>query len=201
MATLDWPAGRHFVAANLRFGVHVPKSGWAGFFVAQQQTLSHEADRLRCTVSLPPCGPDGAAEREAFFAAVVSAGHWVRLGRQHQLLPRGTLRGTPTVAANAAAGARTLQVQGVVGDTLLAADALGSNGQLMLTGYAGAVANGSGVLTVPLVMPLRVALAAAAALTWQEPTGTWQLAADLTEVVYGRAGWQAPIEVPLIEVF
>ena len=43
----------------------------------------------------------------------------------------------------ASAGARTLVVQGVAGDTLLGGDMLGVNGQLVMTGYTGAVANGS----------------------------------------------------------
>lgn len=199
-STINWPADRAFAPRRLTWGASTPKSSWTAFFIGRVQSVSHLADRLRCTVTLPPCGPVDAGRREAFFMELASTGNWVRLGHPQRQAPQGTLRGTPTVASNAAAGARTLSVQGLAGDTLLAGDPLGAGGYLMLTGYAGAVANGSGVLTVPLVLPLRAALSAGAAVTWQAPTTTWQLEPDLLDLGYGRALWQEAVDVPLREV-
>lgn len=201
MATIDWPAGRTWTPASMRWGASTPKSAWAAYFTGQVQSISHLADRLRCVVTLPPCGPADAGAREAFFLEVASAGHWVRLGHPQRPTPLGTLRGSPTVASSAAVGARTLSVQGSVGDTLAGGDVLGAGGQLLQAGYAGAVANGSGVLSVPLVLPLRAALSAGAAVTWSAPTATWQLAADAMDIAYGRRAWQQAVEVPLVEVF
>lgn len=198
--TVNWPTDRAFAPRRLSLGASVPKAGWAAFFTGGRQSISHLADRLRCTITLPPCNPLDAGRREAFFLELASTGNWVRVGHLQRQEPQGTLRGTPTVASSAAAGARSVSVQGVVGNTLLAGDPLGAGGHLMLTGYAGAVANGSGVLTVPLVLPLRVALSAGAAVTWQMPTTTWQLETDLLDLAYGRALWQDAVDIPLREV-
>lgn len=201
MATTDWPATAAFEPRRLQLGLSAPKSGWRAFFTGQAQSISHLADRLRLSVTLRPCNPADAALREAFFMGVVSRGDWLRLGLLHRPVPRGTLRGTPTAAATAAAGARTLQVQGVSGDTLLGGDALGNGSQLLITDYAGAVANGSGVLTVPLSLPLQAAITSGAALTWQAPTTTWQIEVDQLDLSVGRALWQGELELPLKQAF
>lgn len=202
MSTLDWPTLRAFGTAQLRFGASTPKSSFTGFFDGQTQSISHLADRLRCTVTMPPCNAADGATREAFFMEAASAGHWLRLPHLHRREPRGSLRGTPTVASSAAAGARTLLVQTLAGVTLAAGDPLGAaSGQLLLAGYAGATANGSGVMTLPLVLPLRASLGAGTALTWSAPTATFQLATDITDFVYGRGAWQQALELQFVEVF
>lgn len=198
MAVIDFPAGEGFGVRSLRFSASTPKSAWTGFFTGQSQSISHLADRLRAVVTFPPCNPQNGALREAFFMEMASAGHWVRLSHWRQV-PFGTLRGTPTAPSGAAAGARTITVQGVAGDTLLGGDVLGCGNQLLQVGYQGAVANGSGVLSVPLVIPVRATITNGSAVSWQSPTGTFQLATDLLEFVIGRGGWQAALEVPFAE--
>lgn len=200
---ITWPlADRAFAPREFRWGAHTPKSAFSGFFSGNTQSVSHLADRLLATLVLPPCEPLAAARREAFVMEAISGGYWVRLGHPHRQVPGGTLRGGPTVAAAALAGARQLSVQGVAGDTLLGGDVLGAPGpQLLLVGYAGAVASGAGVLTVPLVHPLRVALAAGAALSWQAPVCNFEISTPRAELPYGRAGWQGPVEISLREVY
>jgi len=202
MSTVNWPSLRAFGAANFRFGASTPKSSFVGFFDGQVQSISHLADRLRCTVSMPPCNAADGAEREAFFMGLASTGDWVRLGHLQRLEPRGTLRGTPTVASLAAAGARSLVVSTIPGVTLLSGDPIGaSSGQMLLTAFGSHVANGSGLLTMPLVLPLRASLSAATALSWQAPTATFQLASDITEFGYGRRAWQQALELQFTEAY
>jgi hypothetical protein len=201
MATLNWPAGRAFGARHYSFGVSTPKSAFAGFFTGQSQSISHLADRLRCTVLMPKCEPVDAARREAFFMEVGSAGHWVRMGHLQRTEPAGTLRGTPTLVANALAGARSISIQSVVNATLLGGDPLGAGGQLLFVGHAGAVADGIGVLVVPLVLPLRAALVEGAAVAWAAPTTTFQLVTDLALFRYGRARWAEELELEFAEVY
>ena len=78
---------------------------------------------------------------------------------------------------------------------------LGVDGQMLIVAYAGAVANGSGLLVVPLVLPLRAAIDDAEAVTWQAPTTTFQLMTDPAELDYGRGAWQREIELSFGEVF
>ena len=66
---------------------------------------------------------------------------------------------------------------------------------------AGGTANGSGVLSLPLVLPLRAALSSGAALAWSAPTATWQLAVDQIDFDYYSYQMQDGIEVPLREVY
>lgn len=201
MATINWPTSAAFVPREVTWGARVPKSRWAGFFTADEQSISHLADRIALTLDLRPCNPAEGAEREALFTELVSAGHFVRLGHPLRPEPLGTLRGTPTVAATAAAGVRTVQVQGLAGDTLKGGDILSVGNQLLPVAYAGSVANGAGLLVVPLQLPLRVAVAAAAAVAWQAPTGLFQLVPPQLDFSYGRGQWQRGISLAFRERF
>lgn len=201
MATVVWPTERAFAPTGLKIGASTPKSAWSAPFTGQTQSISHLADRLMCTISLPPCTRDEAGQREAFFMSLARKGDWVRLGMKNRPVPRGTLRGTPTAAASGAAGAYTLSVQTTAGATMIGGDALGINGQLLLTAYAGATANGSGVMSLPLVLPIRAAISNGAALTWNAPTATWQLAADSIDFGYSSYSLQDAMQVVLREVY
>ena len=199
MATINWPTAPAFVPRALRFGASTPKSAFGAFFTGQVQSVGHLADRLRCTISLPPCDAVAGQAREAFFLGLASTGDWVRLQHLHRSEPLGTLRGLPTVAANALAGARTLLVQTTAAVTLVGGDMLGTGNQLLMTGYDGALANGVGVISMPLVLPLALPVTAGAVVTWQAPVGTFQLAADAVGVDYGRGRWQAAIDLTFMQ--
>jgi hypothetical protein len=201
MATVNWPTARAFAPTALKIGASTPKAAWSAMFTGQTQSISHLADRLMCTISLPPCTREEAGQREAFFMSLASTGDWVSLGMKNRPVPYGTLRGTPTAQASAAAGARTLSVQTTAGATMIGGDALGINGQLLLTAYAGATANGSGVMSLPLVLPLRAAVSSSAALTWNAPVATWQLAADSIDFSYQSYSLQDAMQIVLREVY
>lgn len=117
MATLDWPNDRAFAPVQpggFSLTPRSPKSAWAGFYTGNRQVQGHAADRLLVNVVLPACGPEDAARREAFVGGLISTGDYVRLGHLLRPWPRGTLRGSPSVAASASAGARSLQVVGAL---------------------------------------------------------------------------------------
>lgn len=201
MATVDWPAGPAWTPREMTFGISTPKSAYTAPFSGEVQMVGHLADRLRCTLTLPPCDPAAGQAREAFFLGLASSGDVVRMGHLHRAEPLGTLRGLPVVVFAAAAGARSLQVDTTPGATLTGGDMLGIGSQLLMVGHAGAVANGAGRMVVPLVMPLIGAVAAGASVVWQSPVGRWQLA-GLTglDVTYGRARWARQQEVALLQV-
>jgi hypothetical protein len=357
MATWDWPTLDGFSPREVLFGARTPKSGWVAPFTNDLQRISHAGERYRATVVLPPVPPALGPVREAFFTELASAGHLVRFGRLDRLESAGNLRGPLTVAANAAAGARSVQLVGaraapnllvapqsfdhsawlnawggsatiaanvggdpggttqadritsaaggsavaqavavtagvtytlsayaarVTGGTEATAVApqirdgssgvaavLGSNstalpaagaytrlsltwvsdrtgtvwvaptvvlagnsgillwgaqfevgaeatpfsglatvrggdflsiaGQLVECSHTGAVANDAGAITMPLVLPLRRAVTAGAAVTWDNPTGTWQLVAEAVDFAYQRGRWQRAVELRFIE--
>jgi hypothetical protein len=201
MTTVAWPTTRAFAPTSMKIGASTPKSAWSAPFTGQTQSISHLADRLMCTISLPPCTRAEAGQREAFFMSLASKGDWVSFGLKNRPVPYGTLRGSPTAQASASAGAYTLSVQTTAGATMIGGDALGVNGQLLLTAYAGATANGSGVMSLPLVLPLRAAVSSSTALTWNAPTATWQLAADSIDFGYSSYSLQDAMQVVLREVY
>lgn len=202
MTTLAWPATSHFNAAQFTFGAMGARSAFAGFFSGETQSVAHLADRLRASVVLRACSPLEAGQREAFFTQLATRGDLLALHHLQRPQPIGTLRGSPTLAAGASQGAISIQVQGIVGATLVGGDMLGLHtGQLVQVGYAGAVANGAGVLTVPLVLPLRAAATGGTAVVWSQPTATFQVASNMAEFGYGRGAWQAAIELTFAEVY
>jgi hypothetical protein len=114
MAIIDWPTTRPFQGASLQLDLSTSRSGFAGFYTGNRQTVSHLADRRLATLTLPPCrGADGPA-RQAFLHGLMSRGDWLRMGVPHQPYPRGTLGGAPTVSATVAAGARAIAVAGAL---------------------------------------------------------------------------------------
>ena len=117
--------------------------------------------------------------------ALAQAGAWQALvaqmrGRINHLAawdpvrnqPLGTMRGTPTLSALAAAGTPTLALAtGQAGSTLLAGDwlqlgtGLGTSQLVMVV--ANATADGTGAMSVTVEPPLRQQFASATAVTWQ----------------------------------
>lgn len=109
--------------------------------------------------------------------------------------PRGTLRGTLTLAAAAAAGATSISVTGgsgqagrtlLVGDKLQVSTGVGTSQLVMCV--ADATANASGALTVQLDEPLRDAYPSATAVTWDHPLAYYRAQASRSTWKYGRSG-------------
>lgn len=200
-STVNWPTAAAFLPQRMTWGVITSRTAWAAAYTGQVQTVLHLADRLRVTLELPPARGAEAADREAFIAAAVSRAHWLRVWHFLRRAPLGTLRGTPTVHGDVAAGARVMQVQTTAGATLRGGDLLGYNGQLMQCAYGGATANGSGVLTMPLVLPLRRGLEDGTALEWDAPTANFQVLEADPSFEFGPAGWQGALTVSLAEVY
>lgn len=143
-------------------------------------------------------------ERNALSAA--EAGAWMSLflrlrGGLNQLefwnlgrpVPRGTLRGTLTLAADAARGAASIQISGGVGQagaTLLAGDFLGLGSgltQQVVMVTVDATADASGLITVSFESPLRNAFTAGTAVTWDKPKALFRVQNDILGWEYEKA--------------
>lgn len=139
------------------------------------------------------------------FLSAAEAAVWrdlvLRLqGRVNQLamhdmanpVPRGTMRGTLTLASSATQGATTLSITGGVGQagtTLLAGDwiGVGSGGTRQLVSVAAdAVANGSGVISVTVSQPMRLAQSSGIGVTWDKPTALFRQTGSESSWSYER---------------
>lgn len=114
MAIIDWPTTRPFAGALFSLALDVKESTYTGFLTGNRTRRSNLADRMRGTLTLPPCmTPVDAAAREALLMGVRSTGDWLRLAMPHRRYPLGNFGGSPTVATTVAAGARSVVIGGV----------------------------------------------------------------------------------------
>jgi hypothetical protein len=121
MAIIDLPNTRGFQGAQFSLGLDVSQSSFTGFLTGNRTRTSNLVDRLRGVLTLPPTRDRAtAAIREAILFGMHSSGDVLRMGIPHRLTPAGTLRGSPTVLVNVAAGARRMVLQdGRAGANLL----------------------------------------------------------------------------------
>lgn len=193
---VNWPTGRAFVPTSVTIEIAVAESVFTGQYSGQRSRRSHLADRWLLTMTMAACrSRTEAYEREAFLHGVKSRGDWLRIGLPDRQAPRGTARGTMLVSGAHAAGVRTLAISGsTASGTLLAGDMLSQGGNhLLQVDYPGVTLNGSGAGTVPLVLPLPVAMANGAAVAWSAPTGTWALEDNQLSVSYSPGVIQGPM--------
>lgn len=143
----------------------------------------------RISVQLPPCSIADAGAREALVNRLSGGAETIALHHKYRPVPKGTMRGTPTLNANAAQFANQIQIAGAwdatgsVPGTLKAGDMIGLSGQLLQVSED-AAANGSGVMTVNLVNRLRTSAASGASIVWDKPTAEFYLADGKARSVY-----------------
>lgn len=183
---VDWPTTAAFKAAQFSLGLQVSEALARGFYTGNViSQRSAQADRMTCTVTLPPCTRDQAGEREGYILHLRSQRLWMRFGMLQRPIPLGTLRGTPTVTSAAVAGATSIAITTTAGATMRPGDFLsvGTN-TLLMAGIPGATANGGGAMTLPLAMPCPVAITSGASLTWDRPKGLWEWDGDTVQIDY-----------------
>lgn len=139
-----------------------------------EQAFDRLNDRWMAYATLAQASEEDAAEIEALVNSFRGQVNWIELGHLARPAVRGTISGSPTLAALAAQGASSIQVQASVGQTVKKGDMLGVSG-LLLMSSADATANGSGVITVSLTNRLRTGLASGAAVTISQPTAPFRL--------------------------
>jgi len=114
--------------------------------------------------------------------------------------PVGTMRGSMTLAALAAAGDATLSVTAGAGQaatTPLAGDWLqigaGLGTSQLVMGTAAAVANGAGVIALGIEPPLRQQYASATAVAWDKPLAYYRQQTDATTWTMAAGGVSGPL--------
>ncbi|MCR8961139.1 hypothetical protein M0765_026445 [Variovorax sp. S2] len=172
MSLISLPFG--FCPSAFTLRMQTNQRAFGSPFGGSEQVIDLLNDRWLISLTLPNRLHADAARVEAFIASLrgmtntVNLYHWVRK------IPRGTLRGTPTVIATTPAGNPFLHVQAVAGQTVLAGDMLGVGG-LLLQVKDDATADGSGFLVVNIANRLRRQIAAGTAVIWDRPTAPFRL--------------------------
>lgn len=161
--------------AQFDWGIQKAGTQFRSPFNGSLQAGDFLAERWVISVTLPPRARADAGAVEAFINVMVGGVNRVRLPhmasgtKPARRVPRGTLRGTPTLRADIARGDTVLPLQAVAGETIKAGDMLGCNSQLYQV-FSDATADGTGALDVVTVNRVRGAAALGAAVVWDAPT-------------------------------
>jgi hypothetical protein len=144
-------------------------------FGGSEQAIDLLNDRWLLSCELPAAHRLNSAWRGGFIGAMRGQVNSVNLWHFAHPQPGGTVRGSLTLAANAAQGAASITVSGCspANGTLLAGDMLGVGGLLLMVASDCTATGGS--ITVPLANRLRAAKSAGTAVVWDKPTAPFRL--------------------------
>ncbi len=199
MTTLAWPTDDHFQPAELEWMLKPFVIINPGMLSSAARTRAIAGPVWWCAMSLGEAFPADQAEREAFFAQVRGAENRARFWHFKRPVPRGTLRGSPTLSSTVAAGATSATCSAATGATLLKGDmlGLGANGQLVMV-VADAAESG-GTVTFSFAPPARASVASGTAVVWDAPTALMMMHQEGVALPY-RGNDQAPgLDIEWIE--
>lgn len=172
MATIQLPAG--FVPREFSLEMSVNQRAFASPFNGSEQVVDQLNDRWLISMTMPSDRTVDGAAMEAFIGSMRGMVNTVNLWHFVRPVPRGTLRGSPTVYAPLFRGDPNIQVVAPPGTTVLAGDLVGCAGALFMASQD-AVANGSSILDIRTVNRSRVAASAGTPVVWNKPTASFRL--------------------------
>lgn len=175
MSTIySWPTGRIWLLERFQMAPIFNHRAHSSPFGGSEQVVDLLNERWSVTASLSPCSNDDAAAREAFFNKLRGMDNRVYLWHMRRPVPRGTMRGSPVVAAGGVAqGAQTINITTSAGATVLAGDVIGLAGQLLMAAQD-CTADGAGAMAFVAANKVRAAASAGAAITWDAPTAPFR---------------------------
>lgn len=150
----------------------------------QTQTVEMPGTRWGHSLRLEGLPPAERAMMAVFFSQLRGRANRYTLHDVINPLPRGTMRGSPTVSGSVAQGAVTVTINAGAGQastTLLAGDKLAINSELKII-VSPVTLNGSGIATLTVEPPFRWAASNGASVVWDKPTAkfirvtsTWRM--------------------------
>lgn len=196
MTVYAWPTDAAFKPESIDWALVPNTRTFTSPYTQGVQVVDLLGERWRVNLTLPVSTWASAAAREAFFSRLRGA-HQVQLWHFARPVPRGTLRGTPTVASSVAQGADQIPVTTTANATLRAGDMIGIGSQLFMVA-SDCQANGSGAMTVPVCNRSRASIAAGSAITWDRPKATFRLSSDVVPIGY-RPGITDALSLEFVE--
>lgn len=126
-------------------------------------------------LTFAPAAYADRVQMQAWFNAACDAGDLVRMPHPRFRVPFGTMRGSPTLYGDHAAGASVLTIQSTGGATLLGGDLIGLDGHLLMVVTALTFDPGTGRASVEVRGKLRKAVPSGTPVQWDAPTATFQI--------------------------
>lgn len=199
MSTIDWPTSDVFRPAHFEIALRSNVLISASQFTGSIQTVEVPGARWVIAMQLDPAEWSGQAVREGILSQIAGQANRVALWHFARPAPRGTMRGSPTLSATAAAGATTLSIMTTALATLLAGDMVKVGSQLVQV-VTDATADGAGAMSASIRPALRAQVASGSAVTWDRPTGLFLLTQQEVRVPY-QPGMGGEISLEFVEVF
>lgn len=190
-AAVLWPEAWNPVSFSLMSPANTRT--FDGYYPGMSQAIDLMGEYWRCSLALVDGALDEAdaamgAELEAFIDHLRGRAGLVQIWNLRFPQPRGTLRGSPTLYAEAGQLATTITLQTLPGKTLEVGDCIGFGGQVSRCQTRG-VANAAGQLTVRIWPRVRSLQPAGTAVQWDKPLITFrQASADSAALQWGEGG-------------
>ena len=165
-------------------------------FGGSEQVADMGNSRWNATLSASPRTNADAAALEALIAGLGGMTNTLAIHHLLRPRPRGTMRGTPVLAAPMFVRDPNLPITAAPGDTLLAGDMIGCGGQLFQV-RDDVVAGAGGYMNVTVVNRSRINAAAGTAVVWDKPTAPFRLASR--PVVQFVPGYAQGVSMDLVE--
>lgn len=202
MSVLQMPAGVWPQLAN--WGLQKAGAGFRSGQNGTLQSVSFVAEYWACTLTLRPYRhrDPRAGRAQALLNLMAGGVNYLEFGHPQQLVPRGTLRGTPVVQTSASRGAPQLQLGNCTpGATLLAGDMIGVPvaNQLFQVAFD-AVADSGGLMMVYVANRVRSAIPAGTAVAWNQPKTRFNCPSFRNDTVL-RPGYCAGAVLDLVEAW
>lgn len=172
MSTIALPAG--FCPRDFSLRMQVNQTAFFSPFGGSEQVVDRLNDRWMMSVTMPARRSGEGAAIEAFIGSMRGLSNTVALYHFQRPIPRGSMRGTPTVVSGVPQGNSFFHIQTTAFATLLAGDMIGVAG-LLLQISTDSTADGSGVLRVDFVNRTRTTITAGTSVTWDRPTAPFRM--------------------------
>lgn len=136
-------------------------------FNGRVQAVDFIAERWMFSATMAPMIDYAAGEMEVLANQLAGGVNRLRAGHPTRKVPRGTLRGTPTIQSAATRGATSIVVSATSGQTLETGDYVGVAFHLLQV--AAACVSVGGVIVIPIVNRIRSTIPIGTAVTWNQP--------------------------------
>ena len=192
MATFGWPI--ELTPAQVSWGIQKAGVGFRSPMAGNLESIEFPGAFWRVSITLPEMSIDDGVSAQAFFARLAGGVDRVLVPYWMRPEPYGTMRGSPTLSAQAVRGVNVLAI--AANGTLRRGDMLGIDGTFFQVAQD-ATASG-GVITVATVNRARRLIAAGSPVLWASPTMT-ALVPSQSSIDNYEPGKHSPLAIDLEE--
>lgn len=194
MSIVTWPAPLMIMAVD--YGIQYDVQSYP-LRSGNVDTFGLPGGRFTATVTFAPDYDADRASVEAMIAALRGGARRLRMPHFGRPIPRGTMRGSPTIAQVPQRGANEIKLNG--SGTLEVGDIIGCMDHWhMVETLTTAV---GGVLTVPVSPSVRFSFPLGAAVVWDRPTALWIPTESVAGPFPYLSSHRPAFSVPLLQVF